>query len=236
MSPSRDPAVVAEQYACEANLQARRDLYEEVEGEDAPEVLWQLLAARRPRRVVEVGGGPGELARRMQDELGAEVSFVDISPRMVELAQMRGVRGAEVGDVQDLPFPDGSFDCAVAAWMLYHVPDVDRALAELARVLEPDAALFAVTTSVHHLRELRELVQVPPGYEEAFNRENGDELLRRHFAQVERRDIDIAVTIRDREKLVAYQRSMSVPSRPVPEDLELPFTVHGRITIFVAVK
>ena len=48
--------------------------------------------------------------------------------------QARGVH-AVIGDVQELPFPDADFDCAVAAWMLYHVPDLDRGIAELARVL-----------------------------------------------------------------------------------------------------
>ena len=42
---------------------------------------------------------------------------VDQSERMVELASARGV-DACVGDVQELPFADESFDCAVAAWML----------------------------------------------------------------------------------------------------------------------
>jgi ubiquinone/menaquinone biosynthesis C-methylase UbiE len=37
--------------------------------------------------------------------------------------------------VQEPPFADGSFDCAVAAWMIDHVPDLDRGLAEPARVL-----------------------------------------------------------------------------------------------------
>ena len=65
------------------------------------------------------------------------VTFVDLSQRMVELARARGIADAHVGDVQELPFADASFDTVVAAWMLYHVPDLDRGLAEIARVLEP---------------------------------------------------------------------------------------------------
>src|SRR5207302_7666109 len=139
-------ASVAEQYATEANLRARQALYEETEGEPAPAVLWRLLGELARRRVLEVGGGPGELAERMQRELEAEVTYVDISPRMVELARDRGV-AAQLGDVQELPFDDGSFDSVVAAWMLYHVPDVDRGLAEIARVLAPGGTLIAVTNS-----------------------------------------------------------------------------------------
>src|SRR5262249_26806624 len=70
----------------------------------------------------------------------------------------RGI-DARVGDVQDLPFDEGEFDVAVAAWMLYHVPDLDRGLAELARVLKPEGVLVAVTNSVEHLQELWTLAE-----------------------------------------------------------------------------
>ena len=90
-------------------------------------------------------------------ELRASVVMVDISERMVALARERGV-DALVGTVEALPFADGSFDCAVAAWMLFHVPDLDRGLAELARVLRPGGIAFvAVTNAAHHLDALREL-------------------------------------------------------------------------------
>jgi SAM-dependent methyltransferase len=228
-----DPETVSEQYACETNLRARQRLYEEKSGPHAPDVLWQTLVEWSPRRVLEVGGGPGELSERMLRELGAEVSFIDISPRMVELACARGV-DAQVGDVQALPFEDGVFDTVVAAWMLYHVPDIDRGLAEIARVLRPGGALVAVTNSVLHLSELRELMAYPDGHQETFNRENGEEFLRKHFAEIQRLDLETVVTVRDRQKLVDYQQSTVVPTYPIPEVVELPFIVHGRTTIFVA--
>jgi SAM-dependent methyltransferase len=233
MSRLDDAESVKEQYAQEENLRARQALYEEVRGPDPREVLWQAIVEWQPRRVLEVGGGPGELAERMQRELGAAVAFLDISPRMVELARARGV-DAQVGDVQELPFADASFDTVVAAWMLYHIPDLDRGLAEIARVLRPGGALFAVTNSVDHLREFRDVVGYPAGFEESFNRENGTTVLRRHFAIVEQHDLELAVTVRDRAKLVAYQQSMHVPTRAVPEDLPLPFVTHSRPTVFFA--
>ncbi len=229
-----DQAAVREQYATEANLQARKALWEGAEGSDPKEILWRTIEAWQPRRVLEVGGGEGELAERMQRDLGAEVSFVDLSPRMVELARARGVDARE-GDVQQLPFADGSFDTVVSAWMLYHVPDLDAGLAEIARVLVPGGALIAVTNSVDHISELRELLAYPPGvFELSFNSENGEEHLRRHFAAVERFDTVVTATVREREKLVAYRDSVSVPAGEVPDDVELPFVVHGHSTIFVA--
>jgi SAM-dependent methyltransferase len=231
--PLDDPETVKAQYAREDNLRARQRMYAEVSGPHPHDVLWQTLVEWEPRRVLEVGGGPGELSERMRKELGAEVSFLDISPRMVELARERGL-DAEVGDVQSLPFEDGVFDTVVAAWMLYHVPDLDRGLAEMARVLRPGGALIAVTNSILHLSEFRELIAYPDVLRETFNRENGEELLSRHFAQVERLDLELEVTVRDRQTLVDYQQSTSVPTQPVPEEVELPFITHSRVSIFVA--
>jgi SAM-dependent methyltransferase len=57
--------------------------------------------------------------------------LVGLSPQMAELARRRGV-DARVGDVQGLPVAGGEFDCVLAAWMLYHVPDLDRALSDAA--------------------------------------------------------------------------------------------------------
>jgi SAM-dependent methyltransferase len=228
-----DQAAVREQYATEGNLRARQALWEGATGIDPKEILWRTLGEWQPKRFLEVGGGQGELAERIQRELRAEVTFLDLSPRMVELARARGVDARE-GDVQTLPFPDAAFDTVVAAWMLYHVPDVDRALAEIARVLVPGGALIAVTNSVDHIAELRELLDYRWNFGRAFNRENGEELLRPHFAAIERYDADVEVRVETRQTLVDYRKSLSVPTREVPEDVPLPLVVHGRTSIFFA--
>jgi ubiquinone/menaquinone biosynthesis C-methylase UbiE len=232
-----DAAVVGEQYRSETNLRARQALWENVEGENAPIVLWRTLTSLAPGKVLEIGGGQGELAERMQTELGAEVTFLDQSERMVELARGRGIEDAHVGDAQKLPFPDKAFDTVVAAWMLYHVPDVDRALAEAARVLTPGGRFVAVTASVRHIAELRGLFgAVLPEFERQFNAENGESILRRHFRGVERTDVEVVAVIDERETLEAYRQSLSYETRPIPGDVALPFRVHGRTTIFVAMK
>ena len=131
-----DAAYVRGQYEQEDVLRARKAAYANAEGDDPRRLAFEAIAEVRPRRVLEVGGGEGELAERIVHELGAELAGVDQSERMVEIQRSRGIE-ARVGDVRDLPFVDAEFDVAVAAWMLFHVSDLDRAIGELARVLEP---------------------------------------------------------------------------------------------------
>ena len=156
MKDLNDPDLVRVQYADEANLGARKAIYADAEGPDVRELALRAVGEIAPQSVLEVGGGEGELAGRIVRELGAELVLVDQSERMVEISRSRGL-DARVGDVQALPFADESFDCAVAAWMLYHAADVNLAVAELARVLRPGGRLVAVTNGAGHLAELREL-------------------------------------------------------------------------------
>lgn len=229
-----DPAAVARQYASEANLEARRSLYANAEGPDPRNLAFDAVAEVTPRKVLEVGGGPGEMAVRIRRELECDVVMVDVSERMVELARARGV-DARVGDVQALPFPDASFDCAVAAWMLFHVPDLDRALAELARLVRPGGRLVAVTNSADHLAELRALAG-NAAWERTFTRENGAKALRRHFGTIERRDADGWITIEDEETISAFVASLDPDEPVVVPPHELPLRSRRATSVFVATR
>ena len=232
-----DPASVRREYASEERLATRRSLWDSADGPDPHAIALAALAEVSPRRVLEVGPGPGELAARMQHELGVEVVAVDSSPRMVELARGRGV-DARLGDVQDLPFEDGSFDCAVAAWMLYHLPDLDRGLAELARVLVPGGRLIAVTNGARNLHELWDTLGPEAEREHPFSCEDGAQALERHFARVETRDATGHVTIPTRAVAHRYVSASTTRSRladRLPED-GWPLRATRTNCIFVADK
>lgn len=230
-----DPQLVREEYASEAGLEARRSIYVDREGPDARDETFRVLRKLGPASLLEVGCGPGELSERIARDLGAKVVAIDLSERMVELARSRGV-DASVGDVQALPFGDGSFDCVVAAWMLYHVADVDAGLAQIARVLRPGGHLVAVTNSEQHLAEARALGGIDLRGRIPFSRENGEAQLRRHFASVERRDIDGFITFPSHVEVRRYIASMTMmrgEAVDVPP-VEGPVRATRRVTIFVA--
>ena len=227
-----DPAVVRREYASERGLTGRIAAYRYAEGPDAQRLALDAVAEVSPRRVLEVGCGTGVLAELIAREVGAEVVALDQSERMVELTRARGIE-AHVGDAADLPFIDGAFDCAVAAWMLYHVIDVPCALAELARVLRPEGRLVAVTNSVEHLRELADLLGVVrPAY--PFSAENGEELLRVAFAHVERRDAYGYLVFPNRAKAQAYVDASIVWQGGSLPPFDGPLRVSRAPTVFVA--
>jgi SAM-dependent methyltransferase len=229
-----DPALVREEYASESRLAARKAAHRFAEGSDPREVAFEAVAEIEPRRVLEVGCGEGELAERVSLELGCDVLALDQSERMVELTCARGVH-AVVGDVQALPFADGEFDCALAAWMLYHVPDVVRALGELARVLRPRGRLVAVTNASEHVGELKDLLDIEP-YSPSFWGHNGEGLLGRHFANVERRDTYGWIAFPDPAAAQAYVDATIVfGGRQLPP-LAGPLRVRRASVVFVADK
>jgi SAM-dependent methyltransferase len=230
-----DPDLVRREYADESRLAVRAAAWATATGPDPRALAFEAVAEVAPRRVLEVGCGRGEHAERIARELGAEVVAVDQSERMVELTRARGV-DARVGDVQDLPFPDGSFDCALAAWMLYHVPDLDRGLAELARVLRPGGRLVAVTNSGHNLRELWSLLGEKAARPHSFSAENGEAVLLRRFGRVERREACGTVTFPDYEaarRYVAASVTRSDLANELP-DFDGPLEARRLTVVFVA--
>ena len=232
---SDDPAFVASEYATERGLEARSSIYGHA-GRDARDVVLDELRAVVPRRVLEVGCGWGELAARIQKELGCVVAALDLSPRMVELARGRGV-DARVADVQDIPFEDGEFDAVVAAWMLYHVPDLPRCLGEIVRVLRPGGSLVAVTNGVRDLAELWALVGRDLGARrQTFRAENGENHLGRHFEAVRRIDLVGSVTFPDDDAIRRYVGSSALAGHLVDRvpDSSAPLVATKVISVFVA--
>jgi SAM-dependent methyltransferase len=231
-----DPEIVRGEYASEDGLRARWSAYRELTGLTAPEIAFRAVEEITPSRMLEVGCGWGDFSARVAAELGVAVLAIDISPRMVELARERGV-DARVGDVQELPFEDGVFECVAANWMLYHVPDLDRGLAELARVLTPGGRLVAATNGLRHLGELWSLVGRDRAREPIrFFAEFAEPFLREHFATVERRDVEKTVTFAGVQAVRDYIGA-SVAHKHLAsqvQEFDGPFVTMSRQVVFVA--
>jgi demethylmenaquinone methyltransferase/2-methoxy-6-polyprenyl-1,4-benzoquinol methylase len=93
------------------------------------------------RRALDLATGTGDIAFALAAG-GSRVVGLDITPRMIELAaakahRRRGSCAFVVGDMLTLPFPDRSFDLVTTGYGLRNVPDLPRAIGEIARVLAP---------------------------------------------------------------------------------------------------
>jgi ubiquinone/menaquinone biosynthesis C-methylase UbiE len=179
--------------------------------------------------VLELGCGPGELWRSNRGRIPADwrITLTDFSPGMLEEARRQpgGDRFTyQVADAQELPFADASFDGVIANHMLYHIPDLERALSEIRRVLKPGGHFYATTFGRAHMRELDELVwkhwpQIPRkglGTTSPFVLENGQELLAPFFAQVTLDLYQDALEVTEAEPLAAYAFSGRLGSRLTP--------------------
>lgn len=108
--------------------------------------VWERdrLSLREGQRLLDVGCGLGDAALALSDDLGAqgEVVGIDGSEAMLGEARRRALGVAcqvrfTVGDAGALGEPDASFDAVRSERMLQWVPDPDRAIAEMARVVKP---------------------------------------------------------------------------------------------------
>lgn len=91
--------------------------------------------------VLEVGCGTGLVLERIA-RFAKTAQGLDLSPGMLELARARGLDVVE-GSATRLPFPDESFDVTCSFKVLAHVPDIQTALAEMARVTRPGGVILA---------------------------------------------------------------------------------------------
>ncbi len=124
----------------------RAGTYDDVMGSVTERLVEPLLDAAgvgADTRLLDAACGVGTLAAAAAAR-GAEPVGLDLAEGMVAEARSRHpALRFEQGDVERLAFEDGRFDAVTAGFLLHHLPDPARGVAELARVLAPGGRLAA---------------------------------------------------------------------------------------------
>ena len=102
------------------------------------------------KRVLEVGCGTGLLLARF-NEFASKATGIDLSEGMLEKAKARGL-DVTLASATQLPFADASFDVACSFKVLAHIPAIDDALSEMARVVAPGGYVIAEFYNPYSLR------------------------------------------------------------------------------------
>lgn len=126
-----------------------------------PPLFGRMVAVGRGRRLLEVGCGIGIDTLRLARLGFGDVVGIDLTEVAVEVAADRarreGLDGVrfEVGNAEALPFEDGAFDLVYSFGVLHHTPGIERAVAEVHRVLAPGGTAYVM---LYHSRSLVNLV------------------------------------------------------------------------------
>lgn len=126
-------------------------------------LVWDALERREllaDARVLEIGCGGGDFAARLAAAGARTVIGQDFAPVAIDHACERFQANNlifEVGDIEQIRYPDSHFDVVVSCETLEHVPNPRRAVSELARVLRPGGTLMLTTPNYMGITGLHRL-------------------------------------------------------------------------------
>ncbi len=135
------------------------------------------------KRVLDVGCGKGRFARIFKDRYPESTLVgLDLAEAMLRFVP-QGIATCS-GSMTDLPFADQSFDAAYATESLEHAVDIERAVAEICRVVKPGGRIVIIDKNAEHWGRLK-----TPHWEKWFQRAELESLLKKECGEVSSRFI-----------------------------------------------
>jgi demethylmenaquinone methyltransferase/2-methoxy-6-polyprenyl-1,4-benzoquinol methylase len=93
-------------------------------------------------RLLDLGGGTGDLGLGVGKKLGADVVVADVTPEMLFLVSAHPSMSVRLSAAEALPFPDAYFDGLLCSDAFHHFRDQEAAVREMARVVRPGGCVL----------------------------------------------------------------------------------------------
>ena len=239
MSKINDMSVVKQQYATANNLNTRISIHDKYSTNKMGFGNWIVSNYRidKGARVLELGCGTGDMWKGRETLIRAcsKLILSDFSDGMVATAKERvGDHDNieyKVLDIQEIPYDEDSFDVVIANMMLYHVPNLEKGLAEVQRVLKNDGIFYCATYGEHGIIEYLSKILSEYGVKDNTNKnftlQNGYEVLSKTFSKVKKVEYIDSLAVTNIDDMVEYICSLSsmtslnsVPKQVIKDSLE----------------
>ena len=243
MSNINDTSVVKQQYATANNLNTRISIHDKYSTNKMGFGNWIISNYKTDKgmKVLELGCGTGDMWKNRETLIRdcSQLILSDFSEGMVETARENIGNHDNVKyrvlDIQDIPYENETFDIVIANMMLYHVPDIDKGLAEVRRVLKRGGHFYCATYGEHGIIEYLSNILSAYGVEDNINKnftlQNGYEILSKMFSKVEKLEYIDSLAVTNVDDMVDYIYSLSsmtslneVPKQAIKEILMRHFT------------
>jgi ubiquinone/menaquinone biosynthesis C-methylase UbiE len=218
---SNDSAAVKAQYATSKGLDIRIAFHDMYSTNKQGYGNWIIshYDIREGMEVLELGCGTGGMWVGHDDLISRceKLLLTDLSEGMLDTAKKNIGERENVeyrkADIQDLPYADDSFDIVIANGMLYHVPDLDKGLSEVRRVLKDGGVFYCATLGEKNftdtLAEWFKLSGEEFNPNHNFTMQNGGEKLKKYFSEVKPLFYEDSLHITNVEHLVEYLQSLA---------------------------
>jgi len=122
-----------------------------------------MLIEKQPEKILDVATGTGDLAIALLQTKATEIIGIDISEGMLDIGKQK-VRNnqwdqkikMQIGDSENIDYPDDYFDAATVAFGVRNFENLDKGLSEILRVLRPGGDLIILETAVPNNYLLRQ--------------------------------------------------------------------------------